>query len=199
MNNTDDILTQNSLDNDNPGVNVSDVAANEEDDRAANADGYSAIINCLGELSGKITELTSKVTVLSEKMEAAEKKNFEICENVERLRDQMFTLGMAEVTESGVTKNESYNNLILDEVCALRGDMDGLKRESEKLDVLEGAIKDVVSTLDEVKTKLELNELKKDDPSAAETEESKDRLSESIDELKKELAKIAEDFASDNN
>lgn len=199
MNNTDDILTQNSLDNDKTGVNVSNGEVNNENGRATDVDAYSEVINCLGALSGKIAELTASVTVLSEKLEAAEKKNGEICENVERLRDQMFTLGMAEVTESGVTAHESYNNLILDEVCALRGDMDGLKSESEKIGVLEGTMKDLVSTLDDVKTKLELNELKKDDPSAEGTEESKDRLSESIDELKRELAKIAEDFASDNN
>lgn len=172
---------------------------------------FSEIMRLMNVFSSAMDKMSAGIDSLSEKVVLAEKRNAELSARVEKLQDRMFSLGMAEVTVDGNTRHESYHNLILDEVCALREDVDVLKNEvrcdSEKLTGLEknGAeigslsvsMKDILNSLDDIKTKLELTELKKDDPDTAAAEESKDRLSQSIDELKKELSKIAEDFSAE--
>lgn len=125
----------------------------------------------------------------------------------------MFTLGMAEVSENGEVKNESYHNLILDETCALRADVDKLKTEmvnlqeqngklsvvsetDKKVEKLLSTVGEVMTAVDDVKAGLELRTLNEEEPNTEGTLKSKDQLTKSIDELKKELSKIASDFSA---
>lgn len=181
---------------------VSEIAA--ENDAYENQERADAN-DCADETADFKREIKQIISDLAGKVTALEEKNARLSDNIEKLRDQMFTLGMAEVTQDGDTRYESYNNLILDEVCALRGDMDGLRAEAEKNNIagalaaqtetLASKMNEIISSLDDVKTRLELTELKKDEPDAAETLQSKDNLTQSLDELKRELSKIAEDFS----
>lgn len=158
-------------------------------------------------------QLTQTVKTLADAIELLCRKNEELCSNVEKLRDQMFTLGMAEVSENGEVKNESYHNLILDETCALRADVDKLKTEmvnlqeqngklsvvsetDKKVEKLLSTVGEVMTAVDDVKAGLELRTLNEEEPNTEGTLKSKDQLTKSIDELKKELSKIASDFSA---
>ncbi len=158
-------------------------------------------------------QLTQTVKTLADAIELLCKKNEMLCSNVEKLRDQMFTLGMAEVNENGEVKNESYHNLILDETCALRADVDKLKTEmvnlqeqngklsvvsetDKKVEKLLFTVGEVMTAVDDVKAGLELRTLNEEEPNTEGTLKSKDQLTKSIDELKKELSKIASDFSA---
>ncbi len=158
-------------------------------------------------------QLTQTVKTLADTIELLCRKNGELCSNVEKLRDQMFTLGMAEVSENGEVKNESYHNLILDETCALRADVDKLKTEmvnlqeqngklsvvsetDKKVEKLLSTVGEVMTAVDDVKAGLELRTLNEEEPNTEGTLKSKDQLTKSIDELKKELSKIASDFSA---
>ena len=158
-------------------------------------------------------QLTQTVKTLADTIELLCRKNEELCADVGKLRDQMFTLGMAEVSENGEVKNESYHNLILDEACALRADVDGLKTEminlreqngklsvvsetDKKVEKLLSAVSEVMTAVDDVKAGLELRTLNEEEPNTEGTLKSKDQLTKSIDELKKELSKIANDFSA---
>ena len=157
--------------------------------------------------------MTQTVKTLADTIELLCRKNEELCADVGKLRDQMFTLGMAEVNENGEVKNESYHNLILDETCALRADVDGLKTEminlreqngklsvvsetDKKVEKLLSAVSEVMTAVDDVKAGLELRTLNEEEPNTEGTLKSKDQLTKSIDELKKELSKIANDFSA---
>lgn len=157
-------------------------------------------------------ELSELVTSLCKKIDALTGSENILCSSVEKLRDQMFTLGMAEVSQNGEVKNESYNNLILDETCALRSDVDELKTEmvnlkeqnaklsvvsatDEKVEKLISSVGEVMSSMDDVKAGLELRSLNEKEPDTQGTLKSKDELAKSIDDLKKELSKIANDFS----
>ncbi|MGN1094199.1 MAG: hypothetical protein ACI4SC_04400 [Candidatus Neoclostridium sp.] len=156
--------------------------------------------------------LTETVSALLCKVDALYSGESALRGAVEKLRDQTFALGMAEVNQDGQIKNESYNNLILDETCALRLDVDGLKAEINKLkeqnakleivsetdkkvEKLISSVGEVLSSVDDVKAGMELRSLNDDEPNAENTLESKDNLSRSIDELKKELSKIVSDIS----
>ena len=158
-------------------------------------------------------QLTQTVKTLADAIELLCKKNEMLCSNVEKLRDQMFTLGMAEVNENGEVKNESYHNLILDETCALRADVDKLKTEmvnlqeqngklsvvsetDKKVEKLLFTVGEVMTAVDDVKAGLELRTLNEEEPNTEGTLKSKDQLTKSIDELKKELSIIASDFSA---
>lgn len=158
-------------------------------------------------------QLTQTVKTLADTIELLCRKNEELCSNVEKLRDQMFTLGMAEVSENGEVRNESYHNLILDETCALRADVDKLKTEmvnlqeqngklsvvsetDKKVEKLLSTVGEVMTAVDDVKAGLELRTLNEEEPNTEGTLKSKDQLTKSIDELKKELSKIASDFSA---
>ena len=158
-------------------------------------------------------QLTQTVKTLADAIELLCKKNDKLCSNVEKLRDQMFTLGIAEVSENGEVKNESYHNLILDETCALRADVDGLKTEmlnlqeqngklsvvsetDKKVEKLLSTVGEVMTAVDDIKAGLELRTLNEEEPNTEGTLKSKDQLTKSIDELKKELSKIASDFSA---
>ena len=124
----------------------------------------------------------------------------------------MFVLSMVEVTQDGVVRHESYHNIMLDEICALRSDVDALKNDvdvlkngeevknlvgdaKEQAENLTSVMKEVLQSLDDIKTRMNLSELKKDDPDPEAATQSKYQLTKSLDELKKELTKIAEDFS----
>ena len=156
--------------------------------------------------------MTETVSALLRKVDALCSDENALRDAVEKLRDQTFALGMAEVNQDGQVKNESYNNLILDETCALRLDVDGLKAEmiklkeqnakleivsdtDKKVEKLISSVGEVLSSVDDVKAGMELRSLNDDEPNAENTLESKDNLSRSIDELKKELSKIASDIS----
>lgn len=157
-------------------------------------------------------QLTQTVKTLADTIELLCQKDEKLCSNIEKLRDQMFTLGMAEVSENGEIKNESYHNLILDETCALRADVDRLKTEmlnlqeqngklsvvsetDKKVEKLLSVVGEVMTAVDDVKAGLELRTLNEEEPNTEGTLQSKDQLTKSIDELKKELSKIASDFS----
>ena len=53
-----------------------------------------------------------------------------------------------------------------------------------------------MSSMDDVKAGLELRSLNEKEPDAQGTLKSKDELAKSIDDLKKELSKIANDFSA---
>ncbi len=61
--------------------------------------------------------------------EANEKSNEEILSEVQQLRDQMFAISMANVNDGSTDKvtYESYNNIILDEITALREELNAYK------------------------------------------------------------------------
>ena len=53
-----------------------------------------------------------------------------------------------------------------------------------------------MTAVDDVKAGLELRTLNEEEPNTEGTLKSKDQLTKSIDELKKELSKIANDFSA---
>ena len=171
------------------------------------------------DVASAIKEASACINRLGEKINTLEEENAELSKNIEKLRDQMFVLSMVEVTQDGVVRHESYHNIMLDEICALRSDVDALKNDVDALkndvDVLKNGeevknlvgdakeqaenltsvMKEVLQSLDDIKTRMNLSELKKDDPDPEAATQSKDQLTKSLDELKKELTKIAEDFS----
>lgn len=195
----------------------------EEQNGAQSVRDFAALESKIDAIEAKINEFYDKSiavsTALTETVSALLRKVDALCSDenalrdaVEKLRDQTFALGMAEVNQDGQVKNESYNNLILDETCALRLDVDGLKAEmiklkeqnakleivsdtDKKVEKLISSVGEVLSSLDDVKAGMELRSLNDDEPNAENTLESKDNLSRSIDELKKELSKIASDIS----
>lgn len=195
----------------------------EEQNGAQSVRDFAALESKIDALEAKINEFYDKSiavsTALTETVSALLRKVDALCsdenalrDSVEKLRDQTFALGMAEVNQDGQVKNESYNNLILDETCALRLDVDGLKAEmiklkeqnaklgivsdtDKKVEKLISSVGEVLSSVDDVKAGMELRSLNDDEPNAENTLESKDNLSRSIDELKKELSKIASDIS----
>ena len=195
----------------------------EEQNGAQSVRDFAALESKIDALEAKINEFYDKSiavsTALTETVSALLRKVDALCSDenalrgaVEKLRDQTFALGMAEVNQDGQVKNESYNNLILDETCALRLDVDGLKAEiiklkeqnakleivsetDKKVEKLVSSVGEVLSSVDDVKAGMELRSLNDDEPNAENTLESKDNLSRSIDELKKELSKIASDIS----
>ena len=195
----------------------------EEQNGAQSVRDFAALESKIDALEAKINEfydksiavsaaLTETVSALLRKVDALCSDENALRDAVEKLRDQTFALGMAEVNQDGQVKNESYNNLILDETCALRLDVDGLKAEmiklkeqnakleivsdtDKKVETLISSVGEVLSSVDDVKAGMELRSLNDDEPNAENTLESKDNLSRSIDELKKELSKIASDIS----
>ena len=195
----------------------------EEQNGAQSVRDFAALESKIDALEAKINEfydksiavsaaLTETVSALLRKVDALCSDENALRDAVEKLRDQTFALGMAEVNQDGQVKNESYNNLILDETCALRLDVDGLKAEmiklkeqnakleivsdtDKKVEKLISSVGEVLSSVDDVKAGMELRSLNDDEPNAENTLESKDNLSRSIDELKKELSKIASDIS----
>ncbi len=189
-----------------PSDTAGDAARGGGTDESGNREINSA------DVASAIKEASACINRLGEKINTLEEENAELSKNIEKLRDQMFVLSMVEVTQDGVVRHESYHNIMLDEICALRSDVDTLKNDvdvlkngeevknlvgdaKEQAENLTSVMKEVLQSLDDIKTRMNLSELKKDDPDPEAATQSKDQLTKSLDELKKELTKIAEDFS----
>ena len=71
--------------------------------------------------------------------EANTKSNDEILSEVQQLRDQMFAISMANVNDGSTDKvtYESYNNIILDEITALREELNAYKAQDASQPIMD--------------------------------------------------------------
>jgi len=113
------------------------------------------------------------------------KANDEVLAEIQTLRDQFFAINMARI-EGGDTQDfESYNNIILDEINALRDQVKSVVSNSQLIEVQE-KLKDIYAKLDDkgssyaIEQKLEV---------LAESLQNIDIKSTQIDSLKDDLAK----------
>lgn len=163
----------------------------------ANKENIAQIMQSVGELTNVISQMNTKLdTVIT--------SNIRLSEDINQLQDQMFKIGMVSVTEDNSERYESYHNLILDEMCALRKDFDLLAAKfdgckniasEDKINELSESIDNILSGLDGIMTKLEVSELSSEDPDTKEVEVSREKLSKSLDELKRDLSQLAEEIS----
>lgn len=146
----------------------------------------------LADLHGTVEALNNRLAVVGN--------------DVEKLRADMFEINMLTFSQDGEQKHESYNNLLLEETCALRKDIDRAisvagnvepvpNSTADELSKLIGAVSELQSGIDEVKTKLAAQEIDEAETDSKTVADSREALSDSIEELKKELNKIVADFS----
>ncbi len=109
---------------------------------------------------------------------AAQRKDDEILAEIKLLRDQLFSISIANVSDGDKTEYESYNSLILNEVCDLADTVAEMKAELED-NGDDGA----------EKINAELAALKADITAALEKNNDNETVIEELNRIKEEFAK----------
>ena len=148
-----------------------------------------------------LNKLAGEVNALKEQLDGLAKANDKYAEQVEKLRDQMFAISMLEVVGGGADKFESYNNVIFDEICALRQDFDAINEKVSSGEVTADLVKSVESLIDNtdvIKARLQIEDEAKDNAvNVKNAIDKREDLTRSIDDLKSELKKLVEDIGAE--
>ena len=148
-----------------------------------------------------LNKLAGEVNTLKEQLDSLAKANDKYAEQVEKLRDQMFAISMLEVVGGGADKFESYNNVIFDEICALRQDFDAINEKVSSGEVTADLVKSVESLIDNtdvIKARLQIEDEAKDNAvNVKNALDKREDLTRSIDDLKSELKKLVEDIGAE--
>ena len=148
-----------------------------------------------------LNKLAGEVNALKEQLDGFSKTSDKYAEQVEKLRDQMFAISMLEVVDGGADKFESYNNVIFDEICALRQDFDAINEKVSSGEVTADLVKSVESLIDNtdvIKARLQIEDEAKDNAvNVKNALDKREDLTRSIDDLKSELKKLVEDIGAE--
>ena len=148
-----------------------------------------------------LNKLTGEVNALKEQLDGFSKTSDKYAEQVEKLRDQMFAISMLEVVDGGADKFESYNNVIFDEICALRQDFDAINEKVSSGEIAADLVKSVESLIDNtdvIKARLQIDDEAKDNAvNVKNALDKREDLTRSIDDLKSELKKLVEDIGAE--
>ncbi len=212
------------VDNSNENVKMFLTEMKEEFNAKRESDNllFADIVNKTEKLSAEFTEylrvndekikeiicsvngIATEIAQIKVELTEVNSANAELSEDINRLQDQMFKLEMVSVTEENEQRFESYHNLMLDEMCTLRKDFDSIAAKfdgcqnvasEEKINELSSSMDNIFSGLDGIMTKLAVSELSVDDPDKNAVEVSREKLSKSLDELKKDLSQLAEEIS----